>query len=281
MAPHDRMSLASPAARAGDSAARPRMHVGEVLRMARQRRSWPQLELALTLDVSQRHVSFVEWGRARPSRTLVEDWMTATHAPATWRDAALSLAGFAPEPEVPLDWTGDEPALAPLRRLLALEMPMPLLVFDDDWRILASNAAAEWIAPIVMPRYCEERGIRCTGMDMIDSVVAKDGLLHGAVNAAAVAGALLEQLTLESWVNPALAERVERLRVATFQRHPRARAPEPSVPASRIAFDTAAGELTFDFVQQVCPLSPGRRLRTEQWVPADERTERFLATRAA
>lgn len=46
------------------------MRLGELMRLARQQRRMPQLELALTLGSSQRHVSYVECGKARPSRSF-------------------------------------------------------------------------------------------------------------------------------------------------------------------------------------------------------------------
>ena len=48
-----------------------RAPVGELLRAWRRRRSLSQLELALEADVSSQHVSFLETGRARPSREMV------------------------------------------------------------------------------------------------------------------------------------------------------------------------------------------------------------------
>jgi transcriptional regulator with XRE-family HTH domain len=66
------------------------------LQSVRQSRRVSQLELSLRMGVSQRHVSFVESGRSRPSRELVLAWMRELDAPLAVRNAALLQAGFAP-----------------------------------------------------------------------------------------------------------------------------------------------------------------------------------------
>ena len=48
-----------------------------------------QLELGLRMGVSQRHVSFVESGRAQPSRELLANWLHALDLPLAQRNAAL------------------------------------------------------------------------------------------------------------------------------------------------------------------------------------------------
>lgn len=61
-----------------------------------QIRRLSQLELALRMGVSQRHVSFVESGRAQPSRELLLNWLHELQAPLALRNVALQQAGFAP-----------------------------------------------------------------------------------------------------------------------------------------------------------------------------------------
>ena len=45
--------------------------VGDHLRDWRQRRRMSQLDLALEAEISTRHLSFMETGRAKPSRDMV------------------------------------------------------------------------------------------------------------------------------------------------------------------------------------------------------------------
>lgn len=66
------------------------------LQQLRKTRRLSQLELALELGVSQRHVSFVESGRAHPSRRLLLAWLQVLVAPLAQRSEALIAAGYAP-----------------------------------------------------------------------------------------------------------------------------------------------------------------------------------------
>lgn len=94
----------------------------------------------MRLHVSQRHVSFVESGRARPSRELLAAWLEELGAPLVLRNEAMLRAGYAPAySSVPLH----DPALAEanhaLERLLGAHDPLPALVIDAGWNVLRLN----------------------------------------------------------------------------------------------------------------------------------------------
>jgi transcriptional regulator with XRE-family HTH domain len=134
--------------------------VGEHLRQWRQRRRMSQLDLACEAEISTRHLSFLETGRARPSREMVLQLSETLEIPLRERNVLLVAAGFAPNfPERQLD---DE-ALAPARRAMELVLkghePYPALALDRRWTMVAANAA---VAPL---------------MDGVDPM-----LLHGPVN---------------------------------------------------------------------------------------------------
>ena len=96
----------------GPSAAPTRQSVGELLREWRERRRLSQLELALQAEVSTRHLSFVETGRASPSREMVLRLADQLEVPLRERNALLLAAGYAPVyPEASLD----SPELAAIR----------------------------------------------------------------------------------------------------------------------------------------------------------------------
>lgn len=69
---------------------------GGLLRTWRRRRGASQLDLALQAGVSQRHLSFLESGRARPSREMVVQLSGALDVPLRQRNTLLLAAGFAP-----------------------------------------------------------------------------------------------------------------------------------------------------------------------------------------
>src|SRR6201997_3853019 len=96
--------------------ARP-IHIGDHLREWRQRRHLSQLDLAGDADISARHLSFVETGRAAPSREMVLRLAERLEVPLRERNVLLIAAGFAPAfPQRALD----DPALNSARRAIDL-----------------------------------------------------------------------------------------------------------------------------------------------------------------
>ena len=124
------------------SAAQPDLF-GPMLRAWRRRRGASQLALALQSGVSQRHVSFLESGRARPSREMVVQLTSALDVPLRQRNAMLLAAGFAP---VYRESNLAAPELAPVRqaidRMLKQQEPYPAIVVDRLWNLLQANDAA-------------------------------------------------------------------------------------------------------------------------------------------
>ena len=117
---------------------------GPMLRTWRRRRGASQLSLALQSGVSQRHVSFLESGRAKPSREMVVQLSTALDVPLRQRNAMLLAAGFAP---VYRESNLAAPELAPVRqaidRMLKQQEPYPAVVIDRLWNLLEGNDAAQ------------------------------------------------------------------------------------------------------------------------------------------
>jgi transcriptional regulator with XRE-family HTH domain len=67
----------------------------ETLKTWRKARRLSQLDLALEADVSSRHISFLETGRARPSREMVTRLSIALELPLATQNQMLTSAGFA------------------------------------------------------------------------------------------------------------------------------------------------------------------------------------------
>jgi transcriptional regulator with XRE-family HTH domain len=117
--------------------------VGELLREWRAARRLSQLDLALSADISTRHLSCVETGKAQPSRETIARLAEALDMPLRERNALLLAAGFAPQyPETALD----TPALAQMQRaiafILAQQEPYPAFLVNRQWDVLAANQAA-------------------------------------------------------------------------------------------------------------------------------------------
>lgn len=121
--------------------------IGDRLRAWRQRRRLSQLDLALDAEVSQRHLSFVESGRAAPSREMVLRLAAALDVPLRERNALLLAAGYAPlYPERPLDAPAMAAAREAVERVLRAHMPFPAMAVDRHWNIVAANDA---VAPVL------------------------------------------------------------------------------------------------------------------------------------
>ena len=133
----------------------------------RKHRGLSQLDLAGRAEISQRHLSFLELGRASPSRPMVLRLAEALDIPLRQHNALLLAAGFAPS------WREsglDAPELAQIAsavdRMLAKQEPFPAVAVDRHWRLLKANAAAvrlvEFLVGPVAPGHADQSG-RCAG----------------------------------------------------------------------------------------------------------------------
>lgn len=117
---------------------------GAVLRHWRTTRRVSQLELSLDAEISTRHLSCLETGRAQPSREMVLRLAEALQVPLRERNALLLAAGYAPFYR---DRNLDAPELAAARHAVELLMaqlePNPVLVLDRYWNTLEMNAGAK------------------------------------------------------------------------------------------------------------------------------------------
>ncbi|MBA3743026.1 helix-turn-helix transcriptional regulator [Sporichthya sp.] len=117
--------------------------VGTLLRDWRQRRRLSQMDLALSVNVSTRHLSFVETGRSRPSAELVLALAEGLDVPLRERNTLLLAAGYAPRyPVRPLEDAEMEPAREAVQRMLNAHDPYPGVVVDRAWNIVMANNAA-------------------------------------------------------------------------------------------------------------------------------------------
>lgn len=118
--------------------------VGTQLRDWRQRRRLSQLDLALDAGVSARHLSFMETGRALPSRAMLLRLAERLEVPLRERNSLLVAAGYAPMyAERPLQDPSMAPARHAVERLLAGHEPYPALAVDRHWQLLMANPAAQ------------------------------------------------------------------------------------------------------------------------------------------
>ncbi|MEX2562676.1 MAG: helix-turn-helix transcriptional regulator [Nitriliruptoraceae bacterium] len=117
---------------------------GRGLRHWRRIRGTSQLELAITAATTTRHLSFLETGRSRPSRQMVERLSDALTIPLRERNRLLEMAGLAPTyVEGALDSQDLAPFQAAIDRLLTAHDPYPGFVLDRHWNIIQTNRGSE------------------------------------------------------------------------------------------------------------------------------------------
>lgn len=134
-------------------AAQPLRTVGDHLRAWRKHRRLSQLAFALDAEISQKHLSFIESGRAVPSRQMVLRLADCLNVPLKDRNHMMLAAGYAPVyPEHALD----DPVMDAARRAVDLVLkghePFPAIAVDRHWTLVAANAAVPPLLSLVRDR---------------------------------------------------------------------------------------------------------------------------------
>ena len=121
-----------------------------LLKLWRQKRRLSQLELALTSGVSQRHVSFLESGRANPSRGMILQLSETLEVPLRERNDWLVAAGFAPVFRARhLDDPQMAQVLSAVRMMLANHEPFPAIAIDRAWNIRLTNTSFDRLGTLL------------------------------------------------------------------------------------------------------------------------------------
>ena len=115
--------------------------VGEILRYWRQLNKVSQMDLAQEIDISSKHLSFVETGKSRPSRDLVLKIAHSLKLPYRHRNAFLLAAGYAPEfQEEPFGGSKMGIVRDAIQRLIDNHAPYPAFVVNTGYKILMKNS---------------------------------------------------------------------------------------------------------------------------------------------
>lgn len=130
--------------------------VGDLLRGWRRRRNLSQLELSLSAAVSSRHVSFIETGRARPSRDMVLRLADELEVPLRERNSLLLAAGYAPVyAERPLEAPEMDTVRQALDKFLRAHEPYPAVVVNRHHELITANDALDLLLVGVAPELLE------------------------------------------------------------------------------------------------------------------------------
>jgi transcriptional regulator with XRE-family HTH domain len=266
---------------------------GELLRRWRETRRMSQLELGLEAGVSARHLSFIETGRAGPSREMVVVLSGVLDIPLRERNVLLHAAGYAP---VYRETSLDDPQMAQVRQALQMILrqmePFGAIAFDRQWDILMANAAFlrfnsllfsesdSTIAPLTVttePRH-----------NLLHLLFDPAGWRPHIVNWETVAKAVLERVHREIIWDRDPAMRALLDAVLGYPDVP-ARWSEPDFEAPQdliIPVEMRVGERTLRLFSTITTLgSPQditlRELRIESFHPVDETSEQIIRAVAA
>jgi transcriptional regulator with XRE-family HTH domain len=246
--------------------------VGDHLRHWRQRRRLSQLDLALEAEISARHLSFIETGRAAPSREMVLRLSDRLEIPLRDRNLLLLAAGYAPlYPEHRLEDPVLAPARAAIDALLAAHEPFPALAIDRHWQLIAANRLVAPLIAEVAPH------LRAAPVNVLRLSLHPQGLAPGIVNLGEWRHHLLDRLKRQIAVSgdQVLQDLLRELLAYPTPVHDAVRAAAGSVIAVPLRLRTSRGVLSFLSTTMVfgTPVDVTlSELAIETFLPADPAT---------
>jgi len=117
--------------------------IGPILRQWRKLRRYSQLQLAVELGISSKHISFMETGRSAPSRDMILRVGEFLFLPKREINRGLYSAGFAPVyADLPVDHVDLKPVFSAIDQLIVNHMPYPAIVLNQYWDVVKANASA-------------------------------------------------------------------------------------------------------------------------------------------
>lgn len=247
--------------------------LGDLLRHWRRVRRMSQLDLAIEAQTTARYVSFVETGRASPSREMVGRLALALDVPLRERNGLLVAAGYAPRyANRPLDDDGLRQVNAALELMLAQHEPYPAVVMDPAWTVLRSNAGARRLfGGLLDPRPIPSPA------NVLELILEPGPVRDAVLNWEPVAATLLARVRREAIggvVSPAVAARLTTPDVAEVRAEP--------VLDVRFRF---AGRTVAFFSLLTTVGAPvdvtSQELRIEAFFPADDETREFWVSGGA
>lgn len=253
---------------------------GALLRSWRIDRHLSQAELALAIETPPRHVSFLETGRANPSREMVTRLATALQIPLRDRNTLLKAAGFA---DLYPDATLSEAEMAMLQRAVVSMMtahdPYPAFVVDRSWFVQDANASGRRMLGLIAETFPFDPPE--SPLNMLDATFSPKGIRPFIVNWEDYARQAIQRIHRE-----ALSPADVRAALDRIGRY-------PDLPTDWWALDLRyalapvfpirmeAGGLQLNFFSVIATIATptgalAQELRVETLFPADEETENRL-----
>ena len=258
---------------------------GEALRHWRQRRRLTQLALALDAEVSARHLSFLESGRAKPSREMVLLLASVLDVPLRERNMLLDAAGFAPiYRETDLGSGELSEVRAALDFILTRQEPNPAIVMDRYSNVILANDSSRRL----MGHFIKNpSAVVVDGrLNALRTVFHPEGLRPSIVNWDAVARALLVRFEREIGFYGHDTKATDLLReLRSLPGYSGSTVPElTSPPPPLLPLELRHGEASLKFLTTIAtfgtPLDVTvQELRIESYFAANAEAERFLRDR--
>lgn len=239
---------------------------GAQLRQLRRQAGLSQLDLALVTGVSQRHLSCIETGRAKPSPGTLHNLLTALDAPLEQCNRVFLAAGFAPRYRAtPLAAPAMDAIREAVSHVLHANNPAPAILLGSEWQVLAANASTAVLFGLV--------GIppdAAAGVNLLTTLLQPGGLGDHLINTEEIRTLAWQRATREALDNPALATLLAGLPAPSSSD-----LPEEMPPLVLTRIRSTEGELnflstftTFGMPQDITLTS----LRIEHLIPADAHT---------
>ena len=260
---------------------------GDILRHWRVSRRMSQLTLATEAEISSRHLSFLETGRAHPSREMVLLLAGVLDVPLRDQNMLLTAAGYA---SIYRETALGAPELSQVRRalgfILGQQEPFPALVVDRHWNLLLQNEGSRRLMALFLD---PEEVAQVPGpANVVRMTFHPRGLRPYIANWEALASPLIQQIHREAvggipdeGTRQLLDEVLSYPGVPARWRTPDARAQS----APFLPMILRKGDLALRFFSTIATLGTPQditlqELRVECFFPGDEATEE-LARRLA
>lgn len=249
------------------------MSAGQVLRTWRKEKGYSQLRLATEAEVSTRHLSCVETGRAQPSRQLLLILASALELPLRERNVLLRTAGFTPAySDAGLEHASMKKVREAIAFILAQHEPFPVVVFDRHWRITHLNGGA-------LRLFGRLVGPLPPGADALELLFSDDGLGSFLLNFDQVASAVLGRVREESRHDPVMARRLAEVVAGLpdgWREPPLGDVPDVLVPV-RLRYEGHELSLFSTLTTLGTPSdATAQELRIETYFPADDASRSLL-----
>ena len=239
---------------------------GTYLRQLRRHAKLSQLDLALITGVSQRHLSCLETGRAKPSPGTLHNLLTALEVPLDECNHVFLAAGFAPRyTATPLAAPGMAAIREAVSHVLHANNPAPAILLGSEWQVLAANASTAVLFELVgIPPQASN------GLNLLATLLEPGGLGDHLINADEIRTLAWQRASREALGNPTLAALLASLPAPASTERSEALPPLvlTRVRSTRGELNFLSTFTTFGMPQDITLAS----LRIEHLIPADDAT---------